>query len=157
MMCAVERRLAEAGLLLRSAAAPVANYVPAVRVGDLIFISGQICFGEDGTIAPAHRGKLGGTVSETDGRVAARVAGLNVLAQLKLATGDLDRVARCVRLCGYINAASDYGALPQVMNGASDLMVLAFGEAGRHARTTVGVAQLPLDSAVEVEAIFAMA
>jgi len=156
-MSEVERRLTEAGLRLPLAAAPVANYVPAVRVGDLIFISGQICFGEDGAIAPAHRGKLGDTVSEADGRAAARVAGLNVLAQLKLAVGDFDRVARCVRLCGYINAAPDYDALPQIMNGASDLMVLVFGESGRHARTTVGVAQLPLDSAVEVEGIFAMA
>lgn len=153
-MSEVERRLTEAGLRLLPAAAPVANYV---RVGDLVFVSGQICFGEDGTIAPAHRGKLGATVSEADGRAAAGLAGLNLLAQLKLAVGDLDRVARCVRLCGYINAVPDYAALPQVMNGASDLMVLAFGEAGRHARTTVGVAQLPLDSAVEVEAIFALA
>jgi enamine deaminase RidA (YjgF/YER057c/UK114 family) len=156
-MSEVERRLTEAGLRLPPAAASVANYVPAVRVGDLIFISGQICFGEGGTIAPAHRGKLGATVSEADGRAAAEVVGLNLLAQLKLAVGDLDRVARCVRVCGYINAVPDYAALPQVMNGASDLMVLAFGEAGRHARTTVGVAQLPLDSAVEVEAIFALA
>lgn len=156
-MSEVERRLKEAGLRLPPAAGPVANYVPAVRAGDLIFISGQICFGDSGVIAPAHRGKLGDTVSEADGRAAAGVAGLNLLAQLKLAVGDLDRVARCVRLCGYINSVSDYGALPQVMNGASDLMVLAFGEAGRHARTTVGVAQLPLDSAVEVEAIFAVA
>lgn len=156
-MSEVERRLTEAGLRLPPAAAPVANYVPAVRVGDLVFISGQICFGEDGAIAPTHRGKLGATVSEADGRAAARVAGLNLLAQLQLAVGDLDRVARCVRLCGYINAVPDYAALPQVMNGASDLMVLAFGEAGRHARTTVGVAPLPLDSAVEIEAIFALA
>lgn len=156
-MSEVERRLQEAGLRLPPAAAPVANYVPGVRVGDLVFISGQICFGADGEIAPAHRGKLGGGVSEADGRVAARVAGLNVLAQLKLVTGDLDRVMRCVRLCGYINAAPDYDALPQVMNGASDLMVLALGEVGRHVRTTIGVAQLPLDSAIEIEAIFAVA
>ncbi len=156
-MSEVERRLAEAGLRLPPAAAPVANYVPAVRIADLVFISGQICFGEGGVIAPAHRGKLGDTVSEANGRAAAGVAGLNLLAQLKLAVGDLDRVACCVRLCGYINAVPNYDALPQVMNGASDLMVLAFGEVGRHARTTVGVAQLPLDSAVEVEAIFAVA
>jgi enamine deaminase RidA (YjgF/YER057c/UK114 family) len=155
-MTEIDLRLAEAGLLLPPAAAPVANYVPAVRAGDLVFISGQICFGPDGKIAPAHCGKLGKTVSEVDGRVAARVAGLNVLAQLKLAIGDLGRVVRCVRLCGYINATPDYAALPQVMNGASDLMVLAFGDAGRHARTTIGVAQLPLDSAVEVDAVFAV-
>lgn len=156
-MSEVERRLMASGLRLPPAAAPVANYVPSVRIRDLVFVSGQICFGEDGMIAPAHRGKLGATVSDADGRAAAEVASLNLLAQLKLAVGDLDRVARCVRLCGYISAVPDYAALPQVMNGASDLMVLAFGEAGRHARTTVGVAQLPLDSAVEVEAIFALA
>lgn len=156
-MSEVERRLMASGLRLPPAAAPVANYVPSVRIGDLVFVSGQICFGEDGTIAPAHRGKLGATVSEADGRAGAGVAGLNLLAQLKLAVGDLDRVARCVRLCGYINAVPDYAALPQVMNGASDLMVQILGDSGRHARSTIGVAQLPLDCAVEVEAMFEIA
>lgn len=156
-MSEVEKRLKAAGLVVPTGAAPVANYIPAVRAGDLVFISGQIGFGPDGRIADAYRGKLGADVSEVAGRDAARAAGLNVLAQLKAVIGDLDQVERCVRLCGYINATPDYGALPQVMNGASDLMVLAFGSKGRHTRTTVGVAQVPLDCAVEVDAIFKVA
>lgn len=153
-MSEIERRLAEAGIVLPAGARPVANYVPAVRAGDFVFVSGQVAFDPDGRIAPRHIGKLGAEVGEEDGRAAARVAATNVLAQLKATIGDLDRVRRCVRLTGYVNSTPDFDALPRVMNGASDLMVLAFGEAGRHARTTIGVAQLPLDCAVEVDAIF---
>ncbi|TVR06349.1 MAG: RidA family protein [Salinarimonadaceae bacterium] len=153
-MGAIDSRLAELGIALPPAAAPVANYVPFVRAGDLVFISGQLCLGADGAIDPAHKGKLGAQVSEEAGRAAARVCAINLVAQLRAAIGDLDRVTRCVRLGGFINCTPDFGPVPQVMNGASDLMVEIFGDKGRHARSTIGVAQLPLDAAVEVEGVF---
>lgn len=153
-MGAIDTRLAELGITLPPAAAPVANYVAYVRAGDLVFISGQVCFGPDGAIAPAHKGKLGAQVSEEDGRAAARACALNLVAQLRAAIGDLDRVTRCVRLGGFINCTPDFGPVSQVMNGASDAMVEIFGDKGRHARTTIGVAQLPLDASVEVEGVF---
>lgn len=150
----IETRLRNLGIELPKPVEPVANYVPATQSGHLIFVAGQIALGADGKIAPVHRGKLGGEVSQEHGRAAARVCALNVLAQLKAAVGDLDRVVRCVRLTGYVNARPDFDSLPQVMNGASDLMTDVFGERGLHARTTVGVAQLPLNSAAEVEGLF---
>jgi enamine deaminase RidA (YjgF/YER057c/UK114 family) len=156
-MSKVEERLAGMGVTLPAAAAPVANYVPFVRTGNLVVVSGQICLGADGKVAPAHKGKLGAEVSDEAGREAARLCAINLLAQLKAAVGDLDKVVRCVRLGGFINATPTYGAVPQVMNGASDLMVEALGDAGRHARSTIGVAQLPLDAAVEVEGMFEVA
>jgi enamine deaminase RidA (YjgF/YER057c/UK114 family) len=152
-MGAIDRRLDELGITLPKPAAPVANYVPFVRTGNLVVISGQLCFGPDGKLAAEHVGKLGADVSMEAGLAAARLAGINVLAQLKSAVGDLDSV-RCVRLGGFINAMPTFAALPQVMNGASDLMVQVFGEKGRHARSTIGVAELPADAAVEVEAMF---
>ena len=138
-------------------AAPVANYVPFVRTGNLVVISGQICFGPDGKLAEAHKGKLGAEVSPEAGQEAARLCALNVLAQLRSAVGDLDRVVRCVRLGGFINAVPTFATAPVVMNGASDLIVAVFGDKGRHARSTIGVAELPADAAVEVEAIFEVA
>lgn len=150
----IDQRLKELGLELPSAPAPAANYVPVLRTGNLVFIAGQVCFGPDGTLAERHKGKLGAEVSDEMGREAARLCGINILAQLKAEVGDLDRVSRCVRLGGFINATPDFAALPPVMNGASDLMVEIFGERGRHVRSTVGVAELPFDCAVEVEAIF---
>jgi enamine deaminase RidA (YjgF/YER057c/UK114 family) len=156
-MSHVEHRLREMGIALPSPAAPVANYVPFVTTGNLLLISGQICFGADGTIADGHKGKLGGTVTDDAGRAAARLCAINVLAQAKAALGDLDRITRCVRLGGFINAMPHYAALPAIMNGASDLMVEALGEKGRHARSTIGVAELPADAAVEVEAMFEFA
>jgi len=153
-MSAIDRRLAELGIVLPTPAAPVANYVPFVRTGDLVVISGQICFGPDGKIADAHKGKVGGEVSPEAGREAARLCAVNLLAQLKAAVGDLDQVVRCVRLGGFINVVPTFAAVPQVMNGASDLMVEVFGDAGRHARSTIGVAELPADAAVEVEGMF---
>jgi enamine deaminase RidA (YjgF/YER057c/UK114 family) len=153
-MGAVDRRLQELGVALPAAAAPVANYVPYVRTGNLVVVSGQICFGPDGTIADAHKGKLGREVSLEQGREAARLCAINVLAQMRAALGDLESIVRCVRLGGFINADPSFAALAQVMNGASDLMVAALGEKGRHARSTIGVAELPLDAAVEVEAMF---
>ena len=153
-MGAVERRLAELGITLPNPAAPVANYVPFVRTGHLVIISGQLCLGLDGKIGDAHKGKLGAEVSMEAGQEAARLCAINLLAQLKAAVGDLDKVVRCVRLGGFINAVPTYAALAPVMNGASDLMVEVLGDKGRHARSTVGVAELPLDVCVEVEGMF---
>ncbi len=153
-MSQVERKLAELGITLPTPAAPVANYVPFVRAGNLVVVSGQICLGPDGKLADAHKGKLGAEVSPERGQEAARLCAINVLAQLKSAIGDLDKVVRCVRLGGFINAVPTFAAVPVVMNGASDLMVAVFGDRGRHARSTIGVAVLPADAAVEVEAMF---
>jgi enamine deaminase RidA (YjgF/YER057c/UK114 family) len=148
----VEKKLADLGIVLPAPAAPVANYVGFVRSGNLLIVSGQLCF--DGEGALVAKGKLGGAVSIEDGQKAARACAVNLLAQLKVALGDLDKVQRVVRLGGFINAMPDFLETPKVMNGASDLMVTAFGDRGRHARTTIGVAVLPLDAAVEVEGIF---
>jgi enamine deaminase RidA (YjgF/YER057c/UK114 family) len=150
----VDTKLNELGITLPTPAAPVANYVPFVRTGKLVVISGQLCLGLDGKLSDAHKGKLGAEISPQAGQEAAGLCAINVLAQLKSAIGDLDKVARCVRLGGFINATPSFAGLPGIMNGASDLMVLVLGEKGRHARTTIGVAELPLDAAVEVEAMF---
>ena len=157
-MNSVKERLKALGLTLPKAAAPVANYVPFVRSGNLVVISGQICFGPDGKLSDAHKGKLGAEVSNEAGIEAAKLCALNVLAQVEAAVGDLDRgVVQCVRLGGFINAVPTFAGLAQIMNGASDLMVEILGDRGRHARATVGVAELPLDAAVEVEAMFEVA
>ena len=157
-MNAVNTRLAELGITLPAPAAPVANYVPYVISGNLLVISGQLCFGPDGTLAARHKGKLGGEIFNEAGLEAARFCAINLLAQAKAALGgDLGRIVRCVRLGGFINAAPNFSALPAVMNGASDLMVEVLGEKGRHARSTIGVANLPADAAVEVEAMFEIA
>jgi enamine deaminase RidA (YjgF/YER057c/UK114 family) len=153
-MSIAEAKLAEMGISLPVPAAPVANYVSFVRTGNLLVISGQICLGADSKIAEAHKGKLGGAVSIESGQAAARLCAINLLAQCKAALGDLDRIVRCVRLGGFINAMPDFATLPVVMNGASDLMVAVLGDKGRHARSTVGVAELPMDAAVEVEGLF---
>lgn len=151
----VEQRLTKLGIVLPAAPSPSANYVPYVRSGNLIVVSGQVCYGADGKLVA--KGQLGGEVSIEEGRKAARACGLNLLAQLKAAVGDLDRVVRVVRLGGFINSTASFGEGPKVMNGASDLMVEVFGEKGRHARTTVGVAALPGGAAVEVEGTFEVA
>jgi enamine deaminase RidA (YjgF/YER057c/UK114 family) len=156
-MGAIESKLQQLGVTLPKPVPPVANYVPFVITGKLLVISGQICAGIDGKLADAHKGKLGGEVDMAAGQEAARFCAINVLAQAKAALGDLDRITRCVRLGGFINARPDFAALAQVMNGASDFMVEALGDKGRHARSTVGVAELPLDCAVEVEAMFEIA
>jgi enamine deaminase RidA (YjgF/YER057c/UK114 family) len=161
-MSKVDKKLQELGITLPTPAAPVANYVPFVRTGNLVIISGQLCLGLDGKMADAHKGKVGHEVSPEVGQEvspevgqeAARLCAINLLAQLKAAVGDLDKVTRCVRLGGFINAVPTFGALPGIMNGASDLMVAVLGDKGRHARTTIGVAELPFDAAVEVEAMF---
>jgi enamine deaminase RidA (YjgF/YER057c/UK114 family) len=153
-MSRVETALHKLGISLPTPAAPVANYVPFVRTGNLVIISGQLCLGLDGKMAEEHKGKLGAEVSMEAGQAAARLCAINLLAQLRAAVGDLDDVVRCVRLGGFINAVPTFAQLAPVMNGASDLMVAVFGDKGRHARSTIGVAELPLDAAVEVEGMF---
>jgi len=148
----VEKKLADLGIKLPTPAAPVANYVGFVRSGNMLVISGQLCLDADGKLVA--KGKLGGGVSLEDGQKAARACAINLLAQIKAALGDLDKVVRVVRLGGFISSQPDFLDGPKVMNGASDLMVTAFGEKGRHARSTIGVAVLPLDAAVEVEGLF---
>ena len=148
----IEARLAELDIVLPTPAAPVANYIPYSITGNLVVVSGQIPLRE-GRIA--FTGKLGGTVSMEDGRAAARLCFINLMAQVKAACGgDLDRVTRVVRLGGFIAAGPDFTQHAVVMNGASDLAVEVFGEAGRHARSTIGVPALPGDAAVEVEGMF---
>jgi enamine deaminase RidA (YjgF/YER057c/UK114 family) len=148
----VEKKLAELGITLPTPASPVANYIPFVRVGALLFVSGQICLDASGKLVA--KGKLGAGVTLEDGQKAARACGINVLAQVKAALGDLDKVKQVVRLGGFINSAPGFTDGPKVMNGASDLMVAVFGDQGKHARSTVGVAALPADAAVEVEGTF---
>lgn len=146
-----ETRLAELGIILPSSPAPAANYVPYVQTGDLVYISGQISMDADGLVT----GKLGDGFSIEDGYAAARLCGINLIAQLKAACdGDLDRLVRVVKLNGFVNATQDFTDHPKVINGTSDLMVEVFGEQGRHARAAVGSASLPLGVAVEVEGIF---
>jgi len=155
MAATVDKKLAELGIALPTPASPVANYIPFVRAGSLLFVSGQICLDAAGKLVA--KGKLGNGVSLEDGQKAARACAINVLAQVKAALGDLDKVARVVRIGGFVNSAPDFLDGPKVLNGASDLMVAAFGDKGRHARTTVGVASLPADAAVEVEGLFEVA
>lgn len=150
----IEEKLAALGISLPSAAAPVANYLPFVVSGPILVVSGQLAFGPSGKLDPAHTGKLGAEVSAGAGQEAARLCAINVLAQAKAALGDLGAISRCIRLGGFINVAPGFTNLASVMNGASDFMVEVLGDKGRHARSTVGVAELPLSSAVEVEALF---
>ncbi len=148
----IAARLAELGLTLPPAQPPVATYVPYVVTGNLVVVSGQLPM-LSGKLAWA--GKLGAAVSDADGVAAARQCLLNVLAHLSAACeGNLDRVARVVRLGGFIACTPDFTRHPAVMNGASDLAVEIFGDAGRHARATVGVPSLPLDAPVEIEGTF---
>lgn len=152
MAGSIEARLKEKGITLPNVAAPAANYVPSVISGSMLYISGQVPF-VDGKIS--HTGKLGAEFSIEDGYACARICAINILAAAKAALGgDLDRVTRVVKLGGFVNSTPDFTDQPKVVNGASDLMAEAFGEAGKHARAAVGVAQLPLGCAVEVEAIF---
>jgi enamine deaminase RidA (YjgF/YER057c/UK114 family) len=148
----IDKLLAEKKIELPRAAAPVANYVPVVMTGNLAFVSGQVTVwnGEFRFI-----GKLGKEFDIEQGQQAARICGLNVLAQLKAALdGDLDRVKRCVRLGVFVNSVNDFTDQPKVANGVSDLMVEVFGDAGKHARAALGSNVLPLNVAVEVEAVF---
>jgi len=148
----VEKRLSELGIVLPASAPPIANYVAFVRTGNFMVVSGQLCLDAEGKLVA--KGKLGAEVSIEDGQRAARACAINLLAHIKAGLGDLNKVVRVVRLGGFINCAPGFLELPKVMNGASDLMVGVFVDRGRHARTTVGVASLPLDAAVEVEGMF---
>lgn len=147
----IAARLDALGITLPAAAAPVANYVPAVIGGGLAIVSGQLPRDDRGLIT----GKVGEDLDLETGRTAARLCGLAILAQLNDAlNGDLGRVRRCLQLTGFVNAPPDFTQHPTVINGASDLMVEVFGDAGRHARAAVGAASLPLGAAVEVAAMF---
>jgi enamine deaminase RidA (YjgF/YER057c/UK114 family) len=153
-MSRIEARLTELGITLPAPPAPVASYVPFVAAGGLVHISGQVSTDASGGI----KGKLGAGLTLEQGQAAARLCGLNLLAQLKAACGDdLDRVQRVVKLGGFVNVAPDFDPIPAVINGCSDLMVEVLGETGKHARSAVGVANLPLGFAVEVDGIFAIA
>ncbi len=152
-MSQIEDRLAALGVVLPKPNAPVANYVPFVRTGDLLQISGQVSVDAGGGI----KGVVGEDVDLEMGKQAARLCAINLIAQMKAACeGDLSRVERVVKLGGFVQAGPDFFEIPQVVNGASDLMVEAFGEAGRHARSAVGVYRLPLNFAVEVDAVVAL-
>jgi enamine deaminase RidA (YjgF/YER057c/UK114 family) len=149
-MPSIEIRLAELGVVLPEPISPVANYVPFVRSGSLVHISGQISIAADGGI----KGVVGVDVDLETAIRAARICGINLLAQMKAAAGgDLNRIARVVKLGGFVQAGPDFYDIPKVINGCSDLMVEAFGEAGRHARAAVGVYRLPLNFSVEIDAV----
>jgi enamine deaminase RidA (YjgF/YER057c/UK114 family) len=152
MAGAVEARLKELGITLKEPAKPIANYVPYVRTGSLLTVSGQICLDSDGKLVAV--GQLGAGVSIEDGQKAARACAISLINQVKAAIGDLDKVKQVVRLGGFINSASGFTEGPKVMNGASDIMVAVFGDKGKHARSTVGVSALPANAAVEVEGTF---
>lgn len=147
----IESRLTELGITLPAAPAPAANYVPFVRSGNMLFVSGQISSGPDGLIC----GKLGKDLATEQGTQAARTCGLALIAQARAAAGgDLDRITRVVKLTGFVNSTPEFTDQPEVINGCSDLMVEVFGEAGRHARAAVSAPSLPRGVAVEIEAIF---
>lgn len=149
-MSQVEARLAAAGIVLPQPNPPVANYVPFVRAGSIVHISGQVSVDASGGV----RGIVGEDVDAETAKAAARLCGINLLAQMKAACdGDLDRVKRVVKLGGFVQAGPTFFDIPQVVNGCSDVMVAAFGEAGKHARSAVGVYRLPMNFAVEVDAV----
>ncbi len=151
----IDARLAELGIAVPEASAPVANYVGFVQTGNLVFVSGQVTL-KDGS--PQYIGKLGDSISVEDGQAAARLCAINIIAQVKAACGgDLDRVQRVIKLGGFVNSTPDFTDQPKVINGASDLMVEVFGDKGRHARAAVSAGSLPLGVSVEVEAVVEIA
>lgn len=150
----IEARLAELGAVLPDAPAPAANYVPFVKSGNTVYVSGQISADENGLIT----GKIGADLDVAAGAAAAKRCALSLLAQLRAACdGDLDRLVRVVKLVGFVNSTADFTDQPKVVNGASDFLVEALGDAGRHARSAVSAASLPFGVAVEIEAIFEIA
>lgn len=147
----IESRLADLGVTLPDAPAPAANYVPFVQTGNLLFVSGQISANADGFIT----GKLGDDLTAEDGAIAAKACAISLLAQLKAGCGgDIERLVRVVKLVGFVNSTPEFGEQPKVINGASDFMVEALGDKGRHSRSAVSAASLPFGVAVEIEAIF---
>lgn len=151
MSTTVETRLAEMGITLPEATAPAANYIPYVRVGDTLFVSGQISAGPDGMI----KGKVGADLSVEEGAAAARTCAISLLTQVKAACGgDLGKLKRVVKLTGFVNSTPDFGDQPKVINGASDFLVEVLGDAGRHSRSAVSAGALPFGVAVEIEGIF---
>jgi enamine deaminase RidA (YjgF/YER057c/UK114 family) len=147
----IETTLAQLGIKLPDAPAPAANYVPFVHVGDLVYVSGQVSQDSKGFII----GKLGETMSTKEGAAAARTCAMALLAQVKAAcNGDLDRLVRVVKLSGFVNSTQDFTEQPKVINGASDFLAQALGEAGKHARAAVSAPSLPMGVAVEIEGIF---
>lgn len=146
-----EQRLKELGIILPKAAVPIANYVPAVRTGDLLYLSGNgPAPGSDGHV---RLGKLGRDMTTEEGYQSARLVGINIIARLKVELGNLQRVDRIVKVLSMVNSTADFTEQPAVINGCSDLMVEVFGEAGRHARSAVGMASLPMGIPVEIEMI----
>ncbi|MFS8038416.1 RidA family protein [Xanthobacter sp. AM11] len=154
MTSSIDSKLAELGITLPTPTPPLANYVPVVRTGNLLFVSGQVSIDAAGKIMA---GKLGAGVDIDTGREAARLCAINILAQVKASIGDLDQVVRVVKLVAFVNSAPDFTDQPKVVNGCSDFMVAVLGDKGRHARSAVGVAGLPFDAAVEVEAVVEVA
>ena len=150
----IEQKLAEIGITLPTPTAPLANYVPVVRTGNLLFVSGQVSIDGAGKIMT---GKLGADVDIETGRAAARLCAINILAQVKASIGDLDKVVRVVKLVAFVNSLPDFTDQPKVVNGCSDLLVEVLGDKGRHARSAVGIAALPFNAAVEVEAVVEVA
>jgi enamine deaminase RidA (YjgF/YER057c/UK114 family) len=151
----VESRLKDLGIQLPTPPAPVASYVPYVVSGNLVFISGQVTVAADGL---KYVGTVGKEISVEDGKAAARLCAINLIAQVKAAAGgDLDRVKRCVKVTVFVNAIPGFAQHPEVANGASDLFVEVFGDAGKHARAAVGAGSLPRNVATEVEAVFELA
>ncbi|WP_420010503.1 RidA family protein [Tateyamaria sp.] len=147
----ISARLAELGVTLPDAPAPAANYVPFVQVGDIVYVSGQISNGPDGLIT----GKLGAEMDVAAGAAAARTCAISLLAQVKAACGgDIERLVRVIKLTGFVNSTADFTDQPKVINGASDFLVEALGDAGRHSRSAVSAASLPLGVSVEIEGIF---
>ena len=148
-MSTPEDALERLGITLPEPLPAVANYVPTVQTGNLLFVSGQVSAGKDGLVT----GRLGADMDLEAGQAAARLCGINILAQCKAALGDLSQIKRVVKLGGFVNVTSDFTNIPQVVNGCSDLMVEVFGDAGRHARFAVGAPSLPLGVAVEIDAV----
>ncbi|WP_050931542.1 RidA family protein [Aestuariivita boseongensis] len=150
----IEEKLANLGVTLPNPTAPAANYVPFVQVGDIVYVSGQVSAGPDGLI----QGKLGADMSVEEGAAAAKTCAISLLAQVKAACGgDIERLVRVVKLTGFVNSTADFGDQPKVINGASDFLVEALGDAGRHSRSAVSAASLPFGVAVEIEGIFQIA